>query len=475
MKKLLILASLSIFSYFTWGADIGDEVESMFDGAYSNTTEPGVYKTQGASYVTFGGYSERNPITKKNINLVNINPPKVTAGCGGIDLQAGGFSMIDGDEFVDNLRNIGQNAKSLFFMLGLQLVTPTINDVMNKVNKFQKDYLQFNLDSCEAATQLVGGAMEYAGAEGGECIVRRMQQSGDDYAEAKKHCTTGMGRRNTMETGGENTVTFSKGNLIWWHLMQDDFFKNNLDYSLLVMNLLGTIIVKYDDNSADSGKEVIRISRAATEAGLTTDGRNIINALLSGTEGPAANLQLKTCTDMNNTKDACINYNGSNDVTIDWKGMTTYVQDTIADINTAISNNGSLSSDALAFLSQTPIPLYRFILLERANNPSAQFSTVTRDIADKLALSHLYSGLLATIEVVRDRVGDTDMTESKQVKAFMKDLDVVASAIINEQQTTEFRLQELSNIANHMHRVETQLKKRLSAETISSMNWSSKG
>ncbi len=470
MRRYATFAILMVLSSLAF-SDIDHEVKSMFDSAYSNSTDPGKYKTQAASYYSLGSYSERTPVTDIKLNLINITPPKISAGCGGIDLQNGGFSMIDIDAFVDNLRMVGSNAKSVAFMLGLQLVTPTISDLTNKVNTFQKKYMSLEFSSCEAATALVGGAMELISDDINTCVVRRMEASGDDYSEAKDHCGTGGGQRNTMETGGANKTDFSSGNIAWWHMMQDKFYSENLDYAVLIMNLIGTVIIKYKDDTADSGKLVTILPVAATRDGLTPKGKNIIHSLLNGRQGNTSKLQLKLCSDKLKDKKACLTLGTPEEIDIDWNGLHAYVKDLVVSINKSIRDDTALPSDALAFLSQAPIPIYRYILLERAHSRNKAYSGVDSEIIEKLALNHVYNGVLTAIEVLRNRLGDTEVATSKDVIEYLTTLDVMVNAITKEQEKVVFRINDLQTLSQHMVMLDTEIKKRLSSATVSTMKW----
>ncbi len=470
MRKYITFLALITLSSFAF-SDIDDEVKSMFDSAYSNTTDPGKYKTQGASYYSLGSYTERNPVTQIKLNLVNITPPKASAGCGGIDLQKGGYSMIDLDAFLDNLRMVGSNAKAVGFMLGLQLVTPTIADLTNKMNTFQKKYMSLEFSSCEAATALIGGAMEMVSDDINTCVVRRMEASGDDYSEAKNHCGTGGGKRNTLENGGENKIDFSTGNIAWWHMMQDEFYSKNLDYAVLIMNLTGTVIVKYKDATADSGKLVTILPVAATNDGLTPKGKNIIHSILNGKQGIADTVRLKECTDKTKDKEACLSLGNATDVDIEWNGLHSYVKKLVEAINKSIKDDTALPNDALAFLSQAPIPIYRYILLERAHTRNKANAAVDSEIMEKLALNHVYNGVLSSIGVLRDRLGNTEVATSKDVVDYLATLNVMVNAVTKEQEKVIFKINDLQNLSKHMIMLDTEIKKRLSAATVSTMKW----
>jgi len=95
-------------------AGVAEKLNSWFGQQnYSNATRPGVYETQSARYATLGGLSYRAPITQP-FRLLSLQTPRFSAGCGGLDLYGGGFSVMNADQFVEALRAIGQNAASPF-------------------------------------------------------------------------------------------------------------------------------------------------------------------------------------------------------------------------------------------------------------------------------------------------------------------------------------------------------------------------
>ena len=102
------------------GTDLGDYFNE-FNGLI-NVTDPGVYRGQAAGYYSGGGLYLRVP--QRSYQLYSLQTPRFRTGCGGIDLYAGGFSLINSDELVAMLRNIGQSAVSYAFMLALRTISP---------------------------------------------------------------------------------------------------------------------------------------------------------------------------------------------------------------------------------------------------------------------------------------------------------------------------------------------------------------
>lgn len=405
-------------------SDVGAKVNQWFDNMdYSSVTMPGVYEGQTARYYSGGGISTRAPVTEV-FNFVDIQTPKFSAGCGGIDLYAGGFSAIDSDEFIDSLRNIGQNAQSLAFMLAIQIVSPQLSGVMEEVNGWAQKINQFSQDSCSAARTLVGGTMEMFGADEGNCTLKRMEETGETYTDANYFCTTGGGRNATEALGASpNLVAFVKGNLAWSVLMEDPLFSSDLEFAQLVLNLTGTIIISDSSGSDDSGVNIRFIEPTIDETGsFTQRGKNIYIGLLLGTDATEA-IKIYRCTGaVSNDPDDCITMsNAPVDLVASWQGIKDRVRVEILDIVDKIYDDLPLTDVQKGIISTTRIPLYKYLAATAAYYPRGlNFSTVTNDYTDMISEDILIRNLSAVIEKTRQSISvmPNNMGASKVAVAY---------------------------------------------------------
>lgn len=152
MKKIgLIVISIAAVSMSGHAyANMQNAMNSMFT---SNVTSAGSFKSATRSGFVGGGISLRTPV--KPINLASFDPPRFSAGCGGIDMYAGSFSFINADQFTQLLRNIMNNAIGLLFQAALAVIDPMIS---NLVDKFQKTVQELNSlasNTCAIANQAV--------------------------------------------------------------------------------------------------------------------------------------------------------------------------------------------------------------------------------------------------------------------------------------------------------------------------------
>lgn len=139
-------------------ADIDSELKSMLMTA---ANAPSGYNSTSRTGAFFGSASVRTPI--KNYTVINWDPPRINAGCGGIDLHLGSFSMINAEAFKQMLRSIMSNAAGYFFQLAIETIcgkcAATLNALADKINNMNIN----SLNSCRAAKSIVGGIFDHDG------------------------------------------------------------------------------------------------------------------------------------------------------------------------------------------------------------------------------------------------------------------------------------------------------------------------
>lgn len=352
-------------------ASTGTKVDSWFNNMnYSNVTNPGVYEGQSARYATLGGISTRAPITQP-FQFVTVQTPKISAGCGGIDIYTGGFSAINADQFVQNLRAIGQNAQSLAFMVAIGLVSPVLEDKMSKLNKIAQDFMSSDMTSCQAAQSLVGGTMKAFGVEDGNCIVKAMDELGYDYTKAQNLCTSG-GQKNSITATNPNKVAFVKGNLAWQVMMQDSFFTSDPAFAEVVMNITGTLIISKATTAADSPIKIRQITPAIVDGTSKERFHNIMMALLLGTKATDS-IKLYRCSpSATGTETGCDTVtNALQTVAPNWVGLYTKIGNLVSSILTKIKSDSALTTTEKGLIASSNVPIYRLLSSASTYYPSS--------------------------------------------------------------------------------------------------------
>jgi conjugative transfer pilus assembly protein TraH len=354
-------------------ASIGSKLDDWFNGQnYTNQTAPGVYEGQSARYFSMGGYSRRNDLNGE-FELFSVQTPRISAGCGGIDVYAGGFSAIDSDALMNNIRAIGQASASLAFMLAIQTVSPMLSDIMKQIQSWANEFNKWGMDSCQAAEQLVGGSLEMFGVDKGNCIVKAMNNQGLNYRDAEDLCTNEAGGESVVNgPGGPNQIDFVRGNLAWYVLMKDPFFSTDMDLAQMAMNITGTVIIEKENPSvADSPLIPISIPSAVDNGELTDRFRNIYQGLMEGQQGA---MQLYRCqgnvsADRDN---GCASVSARPQaMQVTTQGLRTRVQNSFRSIMQKVQTDSALSQEEQGLISSTRIPVYRFLTAISAAFPNA--------------------------------------------------------------------------------------------------------
>jgi len=479
MRGLIFKATaLTLAIYFPASvlADAASQVSSWFNNMnYSNVTAPGVYEGQSARFATLGGISVRAPITEP-FKFFSVQTPKFSAGCGGIDLYSGGFSAIDSNQFVENLRAIGQNAQSLAFMLAIQIVSPQLSGQMEKIQTAADKFKIMNMDSCEAASKLVGGALQYLDEEKANCITTRQQVNGEDFTAASFACTTGGSRKSTTGADGDkNTTDFVKGNLSWYVLMQDPFFQADTEFAEVVLNIIGTlIIVDAAGVGSDTGSEPTRIPAAIKDTIEKERFNNIYTALLYGNKAEDK-LLLYRCNGATSDPNGCTTMTQSlQTLSPSWTGLYTKVEELLQSIIGKIQSDTSLTTQELGLIGSTNVPIYRFLSASTTYFPrGTDFSKITSEYTTLIAHDILLRSLERVIQRVEQRslMLKHGMAEARKINEFREDLDGVMRGLAKKRKENEYTAEQLISMQERIMRYEKLLLPKLGGEIVTAAMW----
>lgn len=138
-----VLASAGIFS------DLGSMV-------MSNSTAPSTMTTQDRVGMFMGGFSMRTPI--QPVNLITFDPPRIDAGCGGIDLFGGSFSFINGQQLIQIFRSVAANAAGLAFKAAIKAISPSLDALISEFQALLQNMNNLAKNSCSLAHLIVDPA-----------------------------------------------------------------------------------------------------------------------------------------------------------------------------------------------------------------------------------------------------------------------------------------------------------------------------
>lgn len=259
LRRLLLAAALLALCASAPAAAAGF-LEDYYDaaGAQTSRTPAGVYQSQGVSLATGGSFVMKVP--RKEFTPMTLDAPRLKAGCGGIDVFLGAFSLPSREEFVSFLRSIGTAMPGLAFQLALQSLSPDLNETVTSFRDLiMRSTSEFS-DSCTAAQMIfdkTGASAFFSGMGYRAKNALRSSGEADDASEADRLTRTDGGAvlesvEERADSGG-TVVEASEINLTWSLLKGGKFSGALSDEDLeMMMTLLGTVIYRKSGSGADA-------------------------------------------------------------------------------------------------------------------------------------------------------------------------------------------------------------------------------
>ena len=145
---------------FSAGAGVLTDMTNLI---MSNSSAPSTLSTKDRVGVFGGSYELRAPIT--SVNLVSFDPPRIDAGCGGIDLYGGSFSFINSAQLVQIFRAVAQNSVGLAFKAAIMYISPGLDKLMTEFQTVMQDMNKLAKNSCQLAHMVVDPAEKALGMQ----------------------------------------------------------------------------------------------------------------------------------------------------------------------------------------------------------------------------------------------------------------------------------------------------------------------
>ncbi len=414
--KAVVFSVLMTASAQVHAEGIAADLMKFFNsaGMESNVTSPGAHKDQTAGYYSGGGVTARTGA--RNAQLATVQMPGFRAGCGGIDLWMGGFSHISSGAIVEMLRNIGSSAASYAFMLAVQTVSPQIYNIMNELNALANQVNQTNVNSCEAAATLLGGAWPKSDQTSKHLCQAMGSNLGafSDWSAARQGCGAKGDRANVLSKAASDPkykdMLVGEINLAWKAIQQNAFLNKDSQLAQLFMSLVGSIISRADGES-------FRAYRLPALVHKTDQADGVMNGLMNG--GQTA---IYACDDLKN----CLNPTLKNTNIPADSGLYARTSKLIDElIRKAKQDDGSaeLSSEEKSFLNSTRLPIYKMINVITAFS-GGQSPLDINHYAELIAIDILHQYVTEIIDIVFESVVNLKAVQVREddIKDFLEEL-----------------------------------------------------
>ncbi|MNF30403.1 Conjugative relaxosome accessory transposon protein [compost metagenome] len=317
-------------------------MKSIFSDMMTNSTAPTTFETSKRFGVSGGGFSARIP--RVTPNIISVVPPKLNAGCGGMDFFTGSFSIINKDQLVQVMRGVANGAATYAFSVGMQAVCATCMSTLESLSSELNKFNALSRDACsESYKQIANSSL---GQEAMQHFSDRSLinppaiQLGlfSDWGEVDSDNKTN--KANTLAKASPATVQTLAYNLVWEQLnglnVQNWAIQGATGYNWreLMQSLLGTVIVqvkKQDNESSVIASDPIAPTMTAMDL---LKASATITVLSCGSD--VAKCMKPTVTQVN-----------------DWKGLSQTIAERLMVIHPAIKDRkeATLSNDDKMFLN----------------------------------------------------------------------------------------------------------------------------
>ena len=454
MIKMLFVVVPTFLCVQTAGAGF---VKDYFDAtqAMSNVTEAGVREAGAVSTVTGGGFVYRMPRT--DFVPFSVTPPSLKAGCGGIDLFLGAFSIPSREEFVSFLKSVGTALPGLAFQLALQTMAPDLNEQVGRYADLIRSYTNRYTDSCEAARALLDntGATEHLTrvVEGAKNALRS-DGSVADQSEADRRVRDNgekaIAASPIRKDSGGNVVDAPEINLTWALLSGGKLGAADFDSVSLretMMTLLGTTVFTQEGK----GENAVLVAREIA-------GVDLLPVLFNET-GKDTSLVKLTCDEAKR----CLSP--------ERKPM--YDTDLVAELKEAAdhyltalkSRDASLvTDDEMLFLaSVSSVPLLRILNLASV----ARYEGLAADIVNTYVEAAAYEALVGALEAltsdIRRVMGSSSATtlsaeHAKHVKALVLRISDVEESLALRRDKVVQAMNRAAAFVTQLEHIERSLK-----------------
>jgi conjugative transfer pilus assembly protein TraH len=170
MLKKIVLSVLIATSPMTASAGIMANMNSMF---MSNSTAATTITTQDRVGVFGGSFMMRTPV--QSANIVSFDPPRLDAGCGGVDLYLGSFTFINSQQLVTLFRQVAANAVGLAFKAAIDAISPSLGKLLTEFQTLLQKMNNLAKNSCNMAHLLTDSADKaISSAVGGDAMTNNV-------------------------------------------------------------------------------------------------------------------------------------------------------------------------------------------------------------------------------------------------------------------------------------------------------------
>lgn len=442
-------------------------MQELFDNvnAQGNVSSPAVVQGQTMNLYTGGSMFMRMP--KRTYNIASFTPPSWSAGCGGIDLFAGGFSYINKEQFVAMLRNIGSNSLGYGFKLAIQNLCPTCDNVMQALQATSQAINRQNIDSCEAAKGIVNAAIPDTWTRDKQNTAKNFgvdKNLFSDITDAWAGVMSNEGKANATlnsvaASNPEIKDSLPIGNVTWKALKKVDGITDQ--YRMILMSMIGTTIFP-----ADGGNIRTIVRKEITVQTLI--GGNMVDS--AGKPLGKIDIPIWACnntTDCDRVEESTLNVDS-------FKAMVRTKMNAITD-KIATRSAYEDPDGIMRFLNATDVPVYKMLAVATTlNNTTMADNMVNRYqelLAAKYAEVYIQRAVADLRAAIAKYLAQASTAQSGELEQIKGQLDVIQADAKQVLVTAYTQTISTYNIAQEVGYMERALNANLSQTLRASLTY----
>ncbi|MGR5187326.1 conjugal transfer protein TraH [Photobacterium damselae] len=385
LVTIALLLAISPVSHSGVKGDLG----KFFDGLQfqGNTTTPQSYQGQMADYYTGGSAYIRTPV--KTAQIASFTVPEISAGCGGIDLFAGGFSFINSDQLVAMGKAIVSNAVPFAVDLALQTWAPQLKNIKDRLEGIAREINALSVNSCETAQAGVAALAGFAGVGNKQYICSTMGTQNNrfaDWAAAKNGCNNEAEVDNQIKNASKDANLKDhipvKRNIIWYSLKNNAMLAGDTQTAEFFMSLSGTIVYDEEGNVTRYGS-------------LLTSNNNLLSALTQGGQ-----ISIYQCDKTGQTE--CLHPKRQTITFTEQETLKFKVRKLLRDVITKYKRDTELSPAEKGFIDSISLPVLKMMTVSLESGYSLD-STIN-DYANVIATDLVSAYLQDALQLIRDEL-----------------------------------------------------------------------
>lgn len=423
-----------------------------------NVTEGGAYDSQAAGFITGGSMSMRSPIA--NQKLMNVRPPSITAGCGGIDAHLGSMSFIKAKELIQALKTIPSNMAGYAMQLTLQTQAPQIYNIVNEMFAWIQKMNALSINSCETAQSLVNGMWSQMNMSSDHACKAMTAAGGKetDWFSARQSC--GQDRASKIEDAkGRDEYKDQLGsefNLVWEALKKKGPDAKNTRE--IFMSISGTIISRsWKDGAGKQNKKEMQV----LPFGSLALNEKFIEMMLYG--GAKAKRYKCDGSDDGTDSDKCLYPTEVEDIVEEKEAYVNQVTEILSSLQKKAHEDIAPDDREKRLIEATSIPILKIISVQSAFKEGVSVIS-NLEVAETIAWDIFINYLDEITTTVEDSLSHIEgvQIDGKHIQQLKDNIYKIKRLIATKKQSVYQRMLTVMNMVDSIMQQESYLRNNMS-------------